>query len=277
MKQDNKELHVSGPPLKLARQGVGVPASSRARDVLPSHSPWRGLLLSALIIAFLATAGVFAFAWGYTHYGQSFVSSLQASLGEVLMREGIRLEDSGAYANAEAAYRQALAAKFDGEFNRTYTMKRLGTLLLAQHGPEAALPVLEETAARPDAPLSLYEPLTVTLFDLGRFEEAQTAVDQWLDRAAAENMDASRALAENYAGRLAEKRGDVDGAKEHFEAGYALEPHGRNAYALAEWHYRNDQFEDALRYANDFLQTGTGDRAKYMRDIRRIALEKLRR
>jgi tetratricopeptide (TPR) repeat protein len=235
----------------------------------------KGLVLGSLILALMATVGVFAFAYGYTRYGHGFVTSLETNLGEVLMREGIRLEDSGASANAEEIYRQALASKFDGEFNRTFTMKRLGTLVLAQHGPEAALPVLRATAERADAPASVYEPLTIALFDLNQFDEAAQVIAAWLDRAKAEGMSASIALAENFAGRLAEAQGDRASARGHYEAGYALEPHGRNAYALADWHYRAKDYAQALRFANDYLQTGTGERAEYMRDIRKVSAEKL--
>lgn len=229
----------------------------------------------ALGFALCFAVAALAFVYAYANFGTAFVHGLDAALGEVHMREGLRLEAAGALEDAEYRYRQALAARFDDPNHQSLTLRHLGAVLLEKGEPAEAAEALWAAIDAPGTPLSAYELLARALFDLKRPAEFGVLYPRWRAAAESANDAGARALAENYAGRAALETGAPETARAHFEAGIALRPGGRNAYELAQWHYDAGNWAEAIRHAEAYLNEGSGPRAAYMTQVRDIAKRRL--
>lgn len=189
--------------------------------------------------------------------------------GEVLMGEGIRMEEAGQRENAVERYAWALEARFAGEFNRRHTEKRLGALLLRMGRPEEAVPHLRAALEGAHAVGSAHEPLAEALYQTDRLDEAAEAVAAWTAWAEAAGNDGARAEALFHAGRLAWRAGDTDRAIALHEAGNALRPGGRSASDLGILYAERGDAERALRHLDEYLtHGGSGERAAYARALR---------
>lgn len=248
-----------------------------AHEAPAARSENRALAWAAGIMALLGTAAVLLAAHAYAHGGGGLLSRLDVNVGEVLMEQGMRLEDGGNYDAAIARYRMALNARWEGRQNRGMTLKRLGTRLWLQGRPEAALPYLDEAAGMPEGPMTAHEPRVNALIKLERWEAAREAVETW--RAACPDdipVETEAAIA-FYRGRIARELEGVEVARRFFEKGVELAPQSRNASELAYIMFNNEAYEQALHYLDLYLKgRATGPRADFARELRALAQKRLR-
>jgi tetratricopeptide (TPR) repeat protein len=193
---------------------------------------------------------------------------MDRSLGIEQFENGQRLQAAGEYANAIQYYQLALDGRFEDPKYRTFALKALGTLLWWREGPEAALPYLEEAFRSPDAPITLYAPLCDSLLRVGRLEDITQVCERWYSDAGRQNDTGQQAEALYYLGRMLQERGDETGSLARFYQGVQHHPGGNNAYELGLAYYRAGDSGQALTYLEQYLETGTGGRAEYAREVR---------
>ncbi|MFP4502620.1 MAG: tetratricopeptide repeat protein [Candidatus Hydrogenedentota bacterium] len=239
--------------------GAGEPAGLLRATVV---------LTAVALIAFLGGTAL------YVHLGGGMVNALDEELGEILMQRGMRFEKAGQLENAKATYREALECTFTGPQNRADTLKHLGVLYWNEHEYAKALPLLREAVSFDPPPMSAFEPLADCLYQLGRFEAAETLLDRWQRRAGDLGHAGQIARAKYYEGMIALEHGATQDAIEAFRAGVEHVPGGRNASQLGVLYYEASQYDKALTYIDQYLETGTGNRAQYMRQLRKRALER---
>ncbi|MFQ5806554.1 MAG: tetratricopeptide repeat protein [Phycisphaerae bacterium] len=163
---------------------------------------------------------------------------VQARLADVQAR-------LGRYAEAEAGFRVVLERNpEDG-----YTLERYCDLLMKLERAEEAETLLWEAPARhPTNPLIRLQ-LGIALFNLKKDGEAREQFQACLD------MSPDRARARYFLGRLAQRGGDLAGAKRHWERIIETTPHSLEAYlALAETAMHERDFATAERYMRDGLK-----------------------
>jgi tetratricopeptide (TPR) repeat protein len=235
----------------------------------PAGAP-RTLAVATAGITLCALALFAVAAWGYAQYGARLLARLDVSVGEVLMNEGLRLQEAGAIENAKERYAAALLTRFGGEQNRVYTLKLLGTLHWSEGAYARALPYLEEAAKSPHVEASFLEPYCDTLYQLQRYAEAGAAIEQWQKALATRDDRAAMADTKFHEARLALAQGDRASARRAFEEGALLAPGGRNAAELADLAFEDGDYTAALAHVDAALESGTvGSRAQHLRDLRR--------
>lgn len=223
----------------------------------------------AVGLTLLASVVFVAACVGYTRSGAHLLGRLSLSVGEVLMKEGLRLEDAGALENAKERYTAALASRFAGEQNRAYTQKLLGSLYWRDGDYETARIHLREATESTHTSPSFFPPYCDTLLHLKAWEEATTAVERWQRLVAKSGDTESMAEAKYFEGRIALGQGERDRAREAFNEGLKVAPGGKNAAELAQLAYEDKDYPAALAYADAYLQSGaTGDRAEQIRQLR---------
>lgn len=232
-----------------------------------------GLGRAAIAFTALGAAGLIAFVLVFGRFAGPLVNSLDEELGEVLMERGMRFEASGEVENAKETYLEALERPFHGEHNRADTLKRLGTLYWREGREDAALPYLRDASEFEQPPRSVFEPLVDSLIALNRFDEAEQTLSRWLGLVKEDGTEVAKA--KFYEGRLAILRGDRKRAEVAFLEGVRLVPGGRNAAELGTLYFLEHRYEEALPYVNQYLETGSGQRAEYLRSVRERILEKL--
>lgn len=204
----------------------------------------------------------------YAHKGESWVNTLGLRLGEVGLENGQQYQAAGEYDQAIDAYKQALNAKFALRKNRTFTLIKLGTLLMWRTSHEAALPYLEEAARDPEAPLSVFEYLCDCLITAKQYAKVHEAVRQWDSAAARARQTASQAQAKYYDGEAYRAEGNDPQALASYLAGNDIQPGGLNAYEAAQLLHKNGQLDKALELLELYLPGGSGGRAEYARYLR---------
>lgn len=236
-----------------------------------------GVFRAAAIVAGAATVLLVVGMVLYVRVSAGFLARLDLNVGEVLMKEGKRFEEAGAFENAKERYRLALDARFEGPQNRAFTLKQLGALLWSEGQNEAALPYLKEAAANPLAPVSVYEPLCDALYALKRYDEAAATVTQWEQALKTPVEASSRADILYYRGRLAAARGEVEEAIRQYAEGKKLVPGGRNSAELAQLFFLEKRYPEAVQCADEYLSSGaSGERAEYARKMRTVALRRMK-
>ncbi len=245
-------------------------STARSPETATALHRYAAILLAICTVLFVLFLAV------YPAWTRPLLARLDMSVGEVLMEEAMRLEEAGALANAEERYKMAVAARFAGEQNRVFALKRLGTLLWQRGEPGRARPYLEEATEGPDAAITAYLPYCHALLALDDFEAARACAAAWLNAAEAAEDSSQAARACHAGGRAALGLGDEAGAIVHFEKGDALVPSGTNASELGMLFYEQKDYAKALHYAASYLESGaTGPRARYARDIHRAIQAKM--
>ncbi len=225
------------------------------------------LLILAGVMTFLAAAVVFA------HYGDAFLARRYDSVGEVLMREGGRLEDAGLSDAALEKYAVALKASFAGEFNRTHTLKRMGTILWRRGDLEAALTPLQQAVSGPHGDGGAYYALVDCFIKLNRFDEAEQALEEWLAWIGQKNMPREAGNVFFFKGRIAESRNDLAAAIAHYEKGDAIYHGDGNALRLARIYADMGDREKAQHYLQRCLERGAS--GKRQEDLLKLQRELL--
>lgn len=236
----------------------------------------RLLICAALLLGLLSTALLGVFSVGYARNGERLLTRLEVSVGEVLMNDGIRFELAGEIENAKAAYLLALESRFEGSQNRATTLRNLGVIYWLEHDYDNALSYLRQAVNIPAAPVSTYAPLCDVLLHFDRGEEILPLLAPW--REAAGQKENFEALSDSYyyEGRVLLARGNATAAYAAFLKGSEYFAGGRSSSELAYLYYQEGRFEDARKYADMYLNSGTdGERAVYTRDIRTAAAAKL--
>ncbi|HEO69935.1 MAG TPA: hypothetical protein ENN80_01630 [Candidatus Hydrogenedentes bacterium] len=244
-----------------------APEVSGDAVALPAGAYKVALTLSGvLFVGFLCAVVVYVYA------GSWFIERLDATIGETLLERGHNFEKAGEYDLALECYKKALTARFDHAHNRTFTLKCIGALLWWREGPEQALEYLEQAYARPDYPISIFEPLCDSLIEVGRVEEAIDAAKKW--HAEAEKADKAplQARAKLYEGRAYLAQGAEEKALETFVAGGQIGSGGLNAYEAAMLYHEAGDITKTLEYLDAYLKGGSGGRAEYARDLRQRLL-----
>ena len=240
--------------------------------------PARALLIAVLTLTAAATVAGGLVAAVYVSYGGPLLERLTVSIGEELMKEGLRYEEAGARENAKERYTLALASRFEGPQNRTFVLKRLGVILWQEGDLEGAVGYLREASERPTANINSFEPLCDALYGLGRSEEALAYIERWLAMATAQYDDAEWSAAKFHQGRIALAQDDEETAIEAFRQGNDARPGGRNAAELALLLYNKGRYEEALPILDQYLSSGgVGGRAQYMRQVRARIVDALGR
>jgi len=211
------------------------------------------LAAPAFALSALCLAGVVAAVCVLGSQAQGLLARLDASVGEVLMNEGIRLEEGGFPEDAIQAYQAALRARFQGPHHRIHMLERLGALQREQPDLEAALIALEEAAASEHATLAVFEPLFATLVQLDRDEEAQALFTRWAAAAESEANTAQRAEAAYRMALLRERAGDTEEALAHHAESNRLLPGGPSARALALRQFETGEYKAARKNIETFL------------------------
>ncbi|MCC6490382.1 MAG: hypothetical protein IT364_23055 [Candidatus Hydrogenedentes bacterium] len=220
-----------------------------------------------LVLSLIACCGFSVFVCAYARTGERLLEQSVRKQGMIYLEQAERLETAGEYENAARHYRLALDAEFDAHKYRTYTLKRLGALLWWREGAEAALPYLQEAFQQPDAPITLYEPLCDSLIQLGRHDDVYEVLSRWREDARRGSDREQEALSYYYEGKAFQKTGDEAKAREAFMAGTQVLPGGRSAYELGAGFERKGDDGLALLYLEQFLETGSGERARHARTL----------
>lgn len=224
---------------------------------------------AATALTLLATAIFIAASAAYVHNGQRLLERLSLSVGEVLMKEGIGLENAGALESARERYTAALATRFAGEQNRAHTLKLLGSLYWNEGNYERARTYLRDAVESPSASPTYFPPYCDTLLHLKAWDEAAPAIERWQQMLAKTNDTEAMAEAKYFEGRVALGKGDRARAKTAFNEGIRLAPGGKNAAELALLDYQDKDFQAALTHIDAYLDTApTGDRATQLRALR---------
>ncbi len=219
-----------------------------------THAPASEKLAApAFALSALCLAGVVAAVWVLDSQAHGLLARLDVSVGEVLMNEGVRLEEGGFPQDAIQAYQTALRARFQGPHHRIHMLERLGALLRDQRGLESALAALEEAAASQHATLAVFEPLFDTLFQLGRDEEARACFTRWAAAAESEANTAQRAEAAYRMALLCERAGDAEEALAHHAESNRLLPGGPSAWVLAQHQFETGEYKAAQKNVETFL------------------------
>lgn len=221
------------------------------------------LALSAACFALFVTFVVL-----YASFGGRFVAGMERSIGDVLLADAVRLENTGDYDNAVQTYRLALESRFRHQQTRTETLRRLGALVGWREGYREALPYLEEAFLNGDYSIWLYEPYGNALLAAARDDEAFALVEEWLARANKEDRIDQQALARSLEGRCYLKRGEKQRALDAFLAGDALQPGGINAYQAGVLSYELGDANRALQLLDLFLRDADGPQAEHARNLR---------
>lgn len=241
----------------------GAATVSRGEYALPQKV---NLAVGALTMA--GFAGFTAFIVLYAAFGNSFVQGLERSIGDVLMEEGIRLEEAQEHENAILVYTEALDSRFTHSENRTKTLVRLGRLLLSLEGPEPALPYLEEAYENGGHLLSLYASLCTVLSRAGRMDEALAYGREWFERARESGNQEHQARAKLFEGRMLQGQGAAERALEAFVEGHRARPGGLNSFFAGLLSDQAGEQENALQYLEVYLQDATGKNAERARRLR---------
>lgn len=247
------------------------PVSLENNACAGSRHIWRYavILIAASEIAFLVGAA------GYIRVAPNFLARLGMNVGEVLMKEALRFEKAGAVENAKEHYLRALDARFAGEQNRIYTLRRLGGLYLNEGSPMEAVKYLRQVIESPTPSLAAFEPLVAAYYQLNQFDEAERVLKQW-EQAAVFPDTATKASFCFHAGRIARARGDLASAFAKFQEGMELSPESANASELGLLYFDQGKYQEAVAAMEQYLNSGgSGDRAQYARQIRERALKKL--
>ena len=230
---------------------------------------------SALAMAVLAIFSTLIFAVvakGYDRFGTRLLARMDVSVGEVLMKEGMRCKEAGQIENAKERFTAALASRFAGEQNRVYTLKLLGVIYWDEGNYAKAAPLLDEAAKSPAAEATWFGPYCDTLYRLGKYDEAAGAVERWQQAVSRRGDHGMMAEAKYYEGLVAVARHEVDMAKRAFGEGAVLNPASNNGAELAGLLLEQRDYAGALRQAEGYLAASpTGSRAEAMRLIKRTA------
>ncbi len=219
-----------------------------------------------LTVTVAATAGVYVFSLAYVSLGANFVEGLEQNLGEVLMREGGRLEQAQQYEAAIETYRRALAQNFRGPHNEAHVLKRLGTLLWQRQDWEEAAAVLRRAQAHPAHDAGVYLPLVDSLYHMGALDEAAARIADW--EAMAESAPPeTTALRLYHAGRIEAAQGDTETAVKDWRTAAALHPRGLGAYALGLHLFEQGEVAAALPHLRAYAGRNTGAQAANARAI----------
>ena len=219
-----------------------------------------------LAVTAAATLGVYVFCLAYVSLGAGFVEGLEHNLGEVLMREGGRLEQAQQYDAAIETYRRALAQTFRGAHNEAHVHKRLGTLLWQRQQWAEAAEVLRRAQAHPAHDTGVYLPLVDSLRHIGRLDEAAARIEDW-DAMAEDEPPESAALRHYHMGRIAAAQGDIGRAVDVWRHAAALHPSGLGAYALGLHLFEQGEPASARPHLRAFAEQNTGDQAANARAI----------
>lgn len=218
----------------------------------PANDASRQWVLVMALAVLVTGALVFMFL-GFARYGEDFIRRRDDSVGDMLMREGKRQEASYEYALALATYERALKARFNGPENRTYTLERAGVLLWKEGRFEEGADHLTRALAGPGATVAPYEGLVDSLLRLNRLDEAQDFIGRWLEAATTVEEEGKACHAE---ARLAEVRGDVNGAMEIYERCVERYAVALSAGRLGELLAEKGEREKAVSYLERYFLLG---------------------
>lgn len=234
----------------------------------PHDISQRGVLRAMLRLSAFTMLLFVAFLWGYRLIGLRLLEPLDDSVGEVLLKEGLRCEEAGLLDLAKARYEAALAGRFAGPQNRATTNAKLGTLWWREGQFEAALPLLEKAVGGVYAKPEYLKPYCDSLIALNRVDEAERALALWDTLLAEAGSPSQREERMSYAGRLALLAGRKDDAQALFAAGEALFTGGACSAALARLAEQAGDPVAAKRHATAFVcGGGTGPDAQEMRAL----------
>lgn len=212
------------------------------------------LIVLSLLSFILFSTVIIAFA----RYGEDFIRRRDYSVGEVLMREGKRLEESSVPDKAQTTYERALLARFNDPKNRTFTLERLGRIYWGKEHYNAAVEKLLLASTGQNASIALYEGLVDSLIRLGRLDEAQQHIEAWTKRMndSQENTSEQQKLVLRYTAFLSEKRGDMDTAIAEYEKCFKEYSDAESAARLAELLAERGDATSALRYLDHYFLLG---------------------
>jgi thioredoxin-like negative regulator of GroEL len=228
----------------------------------------RDILLTSSGLSILAILGFVLAIFLYTQHGSRFLTSMDRSVGEMLMKEARALEDAGVPDEAIERYREALEGRFHGPQNRTFCLQHLGALLLDQGRCEEALPRLKQAGERSHYVLDTYPKLCNAILNCGDLEDMSTLLAAWKTKAEEMNDQDALAMCLFFYGRVAAKNGDVEQARRFYENSNDLAPGDQAAFELAHLYLEKGQTEKAHALLLTFLQNGaTGSNAEIARKI----------
>ncbi len=237
----------------------------------------RKFCIGVLLVALLATVLFGILCAVYARSGKAMLSQLDMSVGEVLMKKADNFRTGGALEQAKETYRQALDAQFAGPQNRAYTLKTLGGLLWEEGALEEAEQYLLEAADSPMAPITVFAPLCDVLERLKREEAFLHYVAAWRVAAQKAQRPDQEAEALYFQGRHALHKGEQQQALALFTEGVEIVPGGRNARALFDLHFRQENYAAALRYIEEYLEhETTANGEHYARQLRATILRRMK-
>jgi tetratricopeptide (TPR) repeat protein len=247
----SREIAAESLDLKTSEEAAGNTLDVTAAD-------WQGLGKSVAVLTAVLLLLFLAGAFCYGHYAGGMVASLDSGLGQVLAGRGTRLEAAGDYEGAIKCLQEAVALPFSSSKERTFVIKRLGALLITVGKDEDGVKRLEECAANPDHPISVFAPLVIALNRLKRHDDAVKYADIWLKEAEAQKLPPQIAEAYLSKGKALWEKGDAVGALQAFIEGEKIEPAGSNAFEAARLLHSVGRSTEAIPYLDRFI-AGTND------------------
>lgn len=233
----------------MAQKDTTIPTASpeAAKD-----APNQRRVIAALSIA--VTLLIIAMMAGYTRFGAEFLRRRDDSIGDMLMREGKRIEAGGLHPLALETYERALNARFNGASNRTFTLERAGELQWQAENFEKAAGYLSRALEGPGASPAPYEALVDSLIHLGRLDEARQRLSDWKETLA--SGDGDPAAYGHALGMLAEAEGDTAKAVIAYEGCASQYSHALSAARLGILYSESGQRDKALEYLEQYFRLG---------------------
>lgn len=213
---------------------------------------WQITIALAVAVTLVFSAFVFFFA----RYGEEFVRRRDHTVGEVLMREGMRLEESGMDALALETYERALNARFHGLHHRTFTLQQAGLLLWRAGRHEEAANHLERSLEGPGSTTKPYEGLLDALIHLGKLEEAQRYLADWNEKISMLVQGDEHEKACYAAGLLAEAQGLSKEALDLYEQCVNNHASASSAGRLGQLYADQGENRKAIFYLERYFQLG---------------------
>ncbi len=222
--------------------------------------------LLALAGALTATAGL---TW-YAHFGRVFLTQGDNGVSRLFVGEAERLGDAGCADQALVLYDKAFRAGFGYPPDKSRALTLKGLLLWRAGRVRDAAEALSAAVSGSAPNFDGAQPLVEALLHLKRIDEAQSVVGRW--REALKDSAAPQARADMLysAGRAAQERGDLKGARTAYEESATLVQGGLADYRVGVLCAEAGDSAVARKHLERFLLGGaSGAEAAKARELSR--------
>ncbi len=232
------------------------------------NSMMRGLCLWASLLALAGVLFITAAAVAYGRHGGILLQQVDNAVSRLFVIEAEWMSRAGEAEKALALYNRALDAGFDYPPDKSRTLAAKGLLLWEQGQMKDAVETLSASVSGSTPRFKGAGVLVEALLHLRRGDEAASVVRHWREAPEVTTDPLKQADMLYSTGRVAQYRGDVEGAREAYDECTALVPGGLAEYRIATLCANAGDFAEARRHLQLFLLGGaSGDEASKAREL----------